>query len=652
MIKISNVLLSLCLCASVSLSAVSYCYTDSVDTIYAAAELSGECGPNVKYNISDGVLTVSGEGPMYTDMSTTPWDRDGITSVVIESGITLIGNFAFAHMQDLEKVSIPDTVKEIGKGAFMDNKSLKEIVIPDSVTSLGNQCFSLCSSLEKAVIGSGIDTIPSIAFSYCSALKEVDFGENVTIIGQQAFTDCTSLSSVVLKNKVKTINERAFYYCTGLKEITLPSSVSFIGEKAFMFCGVGDPENRPNQYYDFVAYTVKGSYASEYIENLGTELDEEDPPAPVDAYDYYDIVALSLGEGMYYQLCRPEEYQPYGEVKVYYMPEFTSNCGDIVGIMLGENNTTEFHCYAPPIKKNSDYEAETIYKAEEFKKFDKTGYVFATVMATYSDTCMEVSTDKERLFILCDDTKGYERGETVAFVPVEGVSAENMNVYRVKELTDTIFAKGISLGYNSEIDCTLFLGFSNEPSVIPMNNVGYFFVAGLNVPAGQGTCSLHFKKPDQSVAEIPAITLYNATVTEDPTEPDKSKVSEEKTGVLLARLTDEGALIGLDEETSVFILNGIPKEAQAGDVLTFKTLNSVEIGAYYAQDVKIKEEVVYEKGDINLDGVVNIADFIVMKSTMVESEVTEVPGYFDVDGDTYFNIKDLIALKKILMGIE
>ena len=268
MIKISKVLLSLCICASISMSAISH-YPENLSEVVSAADLTeGACGPKVNFKIADGVLTVSGEGPMYTDMSTTPWDRDGITSVVIESGLTLIGNFAFAHMQDLEKVSIPDTVKEIGKGAFMDNKSLKEIVIPDSVTSLGNQCFSLCSSLEKAVIGSGIDTIPSIAFSYCSALKEVDFGENVTIIGQQAFTDCTSLSSVVLKNKVKTINERAFYYCTGLKEITLPSSVSFIGEKAFMFCGVGDPENRPNQYYDFVAYTVKGSYASEYI--LGT----------------------------------------------------------------------------------------------------------------------------------------------------------------------------------------------------------------------------------------------------------------------------------------------------------------------------------------------------------------------------------------------
>jgi hypothetical protein len=117
---------------------------------------------------------------------------------------------------------------------------------------------------------------------------------------------------------------------------------------------------------------------------------------------------------MYYQLCKPEEYQPYGEVNVYYMPEFTSDCGDIVGIMLGENNTTEFHCYAPQIKTNSDYEAEIIYEADEFKKFDKTGYVFVTVMATYSDTCMEVSTTDERLFILCDDTAGYERGETVA----------------------------------------------------------------------------------------------------------------------------------------------------------------------------------------------------------------------------------------------
>ena len=63
-----------------------------------AAATSGTCGDSVNWKLSSGTLTISGTGPM-TNFSYTnvPWyeSRDSIKKVVIQSGVTTVGNYAF-----------------------------------------------------------------------------------------------------------------------------------------------------------------------------------------------------------------------------------------------------------------------------------------------------------------------------------------------------------------------------------------------------------------------------------------------------------------------------------------------------------------------------------------------------------------------------
>ena len=94
-----------------------------VNTAYAAETVrSGACGDNVTWKLtSDGTLTISGKGEMdnykfdgynyltnsyYTD---APWDtyRYYIKSVVIENGVTSIGDRAFYGCVNLSNVTIP-----------------------------------------------------------------------------------------------------------------------------------------------------------------------------------------------------------------------------------------------------------------------------------------------------------------------------------------------------------------------------------------------------------------------------------------------------------------------------------------------------------------------------------------------------------------
>lgn len=77
---------------------------------------SGKCGDNVTYTLdSDGVLTISGSGDMYTyDWGTSPfYHNTSITRVVIENGVTSTGRGAFSGCSSLTSVTIPNSVTSI-----------------------------------------------------------------------------------------------------------------------------------------------------------------------------------------------------------------------------------------------------------------------------------------------------------------------------------------------------------------------------------------------------------------------------------------------------------------------------------------------------------------------------------------------------------
>jgi len=135
-----------------------------------AAEVvsTGSCGDNLTYTLTDdGVLTISGTGAMMDFSSTgTPWFavRASITSVVIESGVTHIGSYAFSYLQYVTSVSVPDTVQSFGSGAFRYCNKLTSINIPSGVTSIPDYCFGSCGLLSVD-LPDGIVSIGALTFS-------------------------------------------------------------------------------------------------------------------------------------------------------------------------------------------------------------------------------------------------------------------------------------------------------------------------------------------------------------------------------------------------------------------------------------------------------------------------------------------------------
>jgi len=204
-------------------------------TVNPAAKIieSGKCGTNVSYTLDEnGILRISGKGSMtnYSN-NNAPWyqSRSKIFSVIIEDGVTHIGNFAFQNCVRLTSITIPSSVTSIGDFAFFNCCRLTNITIPDSVTSIGIDAFSYCTSLTSITIPSRVTSIDNCTFYECQSLTSITIPDSVTSIGLSAFNSCYSLTNITIPDNVTRIGEYAFANCTSIKSITIPSSVTSIG---------------------------------------------------------------------------------------------------------------------------------------------------------------------------------------------------------------------------------------------------------------------------------------------------------------------------------------------------------------------------------------------------------------------------------------
>ena len=202
----------------------------------------GTCGVNANWVMTaGGTLTISGKGRIsnYSYYSNrAPWYACGkyIKSVVIESGVTGIGDDAFYYCEALTSVTIPNTVTAIGDEAFRNCKALTGVTIPNSVTTIGDGAFSYCEALTGMTIPGSVKTISGRAFSGCTSLRSVTIPNGVTVIDESLFYGCTSLTSVTIPKSVTSIGWSAFFRCSSLKSVNIPSSVTTIDSNAFSEC--------------------------------------------------------------------------------------------------------------------------------------------------------------------------------------------------------------------------------------------------------------------------------------------------------------------------------------------------------------------------------------------------------------------------------
>ena len=200
--------------------------------------------------VLDGTkLTVSGNGAMGTYNNQTvfaPWGTD-ITEVVVESGVTTIGNFSFFQCRNLTKVSFSDTVTVLGDGCFYGCSSLAEIVIPDAVRRIPKSAFCGAASLVRIHWPQALTSIGDYAF-YGTALTDISLPEGVSSLGNRAFANSKALKTVVFPESLTKIDVYAFDGCRSLESVTVGHRLSMIGENAFRSCDLLTLSCYPDSY--------------------------------------------------------------------------------------------------------------------------------------------------------------------------------------------------------------------------------------------------------------------------------------------------------------------------------------------------------------------------------------------------------------------
>lgn len=205
-------------------------------------------------NETTGELVISGTGEMDSLADSPVWlvHSGKIQTVVIEQGVTSIGNHAFKNCGNLTSVTIPDSVTRIGYLSFWNCTKLTEITIHDGCTDVNEDAFTGCSNIATATVpGNAIEalpkgikeitvtsgtSIPSSAFSGQSSLRSICFPDTVTTIGSFAFYNCTNLTSIHLPDGLTSIGHQAFQNCKKLESIHIPDTVTSLGQSAFTYC--------------------------------------------------------------------------------------------------------------------------------------------------------------------------------------------------------------------------------------------------------------------------------------------------------------------------------------------------------------------------------------------------------------------------------
>ena len=260
-------------------------FSDVVSVTYTARPAlvaSGKCGDSASWKLdADGVLTITGAGPMADYGAYGPWyiaHLTDIKKVVVQEGVTTIGSYAFANLSYVTSVTIPSSITSIGAHAFekcrlggavtlpegltaigdfafsgsgmasltlpeslrtiggaaFEKSPLKTLTIPGGVTSIGNGAFSN-SHLTSIQLPDGAQ-LGAMLFYQCYELTDVTLPADLTVIGDSMFENCTKLTHVTIPSGVTRIEREAFTMCGALEEIRLPEGVESIGGIAFSGC--------------------------------------------------------------------------------------------------------------------------------------------------------------------------------------------------------------------------------------------------------------------------------------------------------------------------------------------------------------------------------------------------------------------------------
>ena len=176
--------------------------------------------------------------------------------IVVPSKVFLYGEVisifdkAFSGDERLQKVVLPDTVKEINESAFYNCKNLRKVRLPNGLEKLGEYAFCGCAKLRTVTLPPSLKKVSGEAFALCDQLWDINL-KNVESIGVEAFYCCEKLMIADLQN-LQWLSKKAFKGCTELDCVFISEKLQGIGDA--VFAGAGYHLNKKNWTKEGILY--------------------------------------------------------------------------------------------------------------------------------------------------------------------------------------------------------------------------------------------------------------------------------------------------------------------------------------------------------------------------------------------------------------
>ena len=202
--------------------------------------ISAQEDSNVKavYDSTTKTLTIRGTGVSkdYSASSRPPWREEDIEKVVIEDGVTKVGNNTIYMMDSVQQVSIGASVEELGKYVLAGCSGLTSLEIPGNVKKIGDFAFINCTNLESVTLEEGMQTLGNSVFQGCSALKSITIPQSMETMGNTVFGGCIALKTATIGSGVTQVGNQPFNGCLALEEVTVDQeNTHYMAEEGVLF---------------------------------------------------------------------------------------------------------------------------------------------------------------------------------------------------------------------------------------------------------------------------------------------------------------------------------------------------------------------------------------------------------------------------------
>lgn len=254
---------------------------------YGEAEMpevaSGTCGDDLTWKLDgNGLLTISGTGAMWDyDWGETPWFSSGVKHIVVEKGVTRLGNNAFQVKDyNVQSVSLPEGLLEIGSWA-LSNLKQRDLRLPESLTTIRDKGL-YCASAETLYLpknvriieedGLGLMTPETIQVDPDNPYFKVENGALYTKDGSRLLLMSVNsgIREFVIPDRVTSIDTGAFVNAYNLRKVTIGKGYTTVPQTRGAFGGYNleeiqvDPANTGLRDIDGVLFSKDGTILLDY----------------------------------------------------------------------------------------------------------------------------------------------------------------------------------------------------------------------------------------------------------------------------------------------------------------------------------------------------------------------------------------------------